>query len=280
YAHNTFALSLHSAYAQVNPGRNFLLSPISIFATLSMILPGARKQTLDQLVSGMRLSEPGQKPLSAESLAQLESSLGRMLHSVSSDSLKSVNKIFIEADMKVKSHYLSTVYYKFNSWIYKANFSGDPETERVRINNRVATATKDKITELLKMGSIGTSTRFLLCNAVYFKAKWTQPFDPEATIDARFELSASAAVSVPTMRRTGQVRLLSIPDVLTGVRLGFNDTKDQRLSLIALLPAQRHQLDEILAKLTVQDWARLVGDPGELVEAELELPKVSSAALA
>ncbi|PAA85219.1 hypothetical protein BOX15_Mlig028955g2 [Macrostomum lignano] len=286
-AHNAFALDLYRAISEANTGRNFLLSPISIFATLSMILPGARKQTLDQLVSGMRLSEPGQKPLSAESLAQLESSLGRMLSSAIpagnaasssklSSSLQSANRAFIQAGMEVRPDFLTALRSSFKSEILSAEFAKDPEAERVRINNWVATVTKDKIPELLKSGSVDPLTRLVLVNALYFIANWSVPFDPRSTFDEPFELNASTApVSVPMMHRTANWPIVFVADVLTGVRFDFeDDNSGQRMSLLAVLPAERHGLDGLLAKMSQEDWLRLVNDAGESGKAAVSLPKI------
>lgn len=53
--------------------------------------------------------------------------------------------------------------------VLQVNFSTDPETSRKTINTWVSNATKEKIQELLKEGSISTLTRLVLANAVYFK---------------------------------------------------------------------------------------------------------------
>src|SRR6185295_11769379 len=61
------------------------------------------------------------------------------------------------------------------------DFKGAAEAARGIINARVKQDTRDKIADLLPKGSLDALTRLVLTNAVYFKGKWTVPFDKKDT---------------------------------------------------------------------------------------------------
>ena len=46
----------------------------------------------------------------------------------------------------------------------------------------------------------------MLTNAIYFKGKWSDPFDKKMTRDEAFHVSSDKTVQAPLMRRHGKYR--------------------------------------------------------------------------
>jgi serpin B len=63
----------------------------------------------------------------------------------------------------------------------------------------VSEQTEEKIENLIPKGLIDPMVRLVLTNALYFNAKWVQPFEVHNTHDAPFTLLDGSTVSVPTM---------------------------------------------------------------------------------
>jgi hypothetical protein len=54
------------------------------------------------------------------------------------------------------------------------------------VNSWVEQQTREKIKDLLALGTVTADTRLVLTNAVYFKGKWSHPFGKEATREEDF----------------------------------------------------------------------------------------------
>ena len=84
------------------------------------------------------------------------------------------------------------------------------------INGWVNRKTEGKIDKILD--GLDPDSAAVLLNAVYFKARWSSPFDKNVTKDDAFNLSATQMVQVPMMRRHS-VATRRLPGLAT-VRFG------------------------------------------------------------
>ncbi|MDQ3956469.1 MAG: serpin family protein, partial [Actinomycetota bacterium] len=91
----------------------------------------------------------------------------------------------------------------------------------------------------------------VLLNAVYFKGAWTEPFDPDLTVDGKFTRSDGSTVSVPMMSRDDEI-LYGRGDGFQMVRLPYGD--DERFAMEIFLPDGR--LDEF--RFDAARWADAV----------------------
>jgi len=87
--------------------------------------------------------------------------------------------------------------------VFEADFRGQPEPARQRINGWVEQQTHDRIKDLVPQGAVDQDTRLVLTNAVYFKGEWSGVFDANQTEDEDFSLADGRRVKVPLMRRMG-----------------------------------------------------------------------------
>lgn len=55
-----------------------------------------------------------------------------------------------------------------------------------RINNWTNEKTQGKIQDILAPGSTDELTRMVITNAIYFKGKWGEPFEPRNTSEEPF----------------------------------------------------------------------------------------------
>ena len=67
---------------------------------------------------------------------------------------------------------------RFGSAFHEADFRADPEGERQRINRWVEEKTRDGSRTCCRKAMIDRQTRMVLANAIYFKGKWENQFDP------------------------------------------------------------------------------------------------------
>ncbi|OGG51740.1 MAG: hypothetical protein A3F84_07600 [Candidatus Handelsmanbacteria bacterium RIFCSPLOWO2_12_FULL_64_10] len=83
--------------------------------------------------------------------------------------------------------------------VREADFKGDPNGERLKINAWAAERTHDRIKEILADGMVTSDVRLILVNALYFKGEWVSPFDPAKTKRGPFTLADGTAVDTDLM---------------------------------------------------------------------------------
>ncbi|CAL4907537.1 unnamed protein product [Urochloa decumbens] len=138
---------------------NLVFSPVSIYAALSLVAAGARGTTLDELLA--------------------------LLGAASRDELAESARGVSERALTDRSG--------------SASGAPLPEKERERINHWVSEATDDLITSILPPGSVHSLTGLVIANAIYFKGRWSMPFNERDTETRQFHRLDGSTVDAPFM---------------------------------------------------------------------------------
>jgi serpin B len=193
-----------------SPGQNLVFSPTSIVTALAMARAGARGQTatemddvlhaasLDELLGAMNaldLALAGRSGWFLDPMATPEGTKREVL-------LQSVSAPFAQAGYPLEDAYLEALAADFGAGLRQVDYRNDPEGARNLINDWVAARTADRIKELLAQGNVTPATRLVLVNAIYLKAPWQTPFDPDNTKTASFTRADGTKVQVPMMHLT------------------------------------------------------------------------------
>jgi serine protease inhibitor len=256
-----FAGRLLAVVARAQP--NVALSPASISEALSMAFAGARGATASEMASALDFHLPPAR------LAAAFNGAGRSLEGVTGPdaTLNVADALYGQAGQSFDQSFLETLARDYGAGLRTADFERATEAARAEINAWVSEQTAGKIAELLGPGEVDPSTRLMLVNAVYLKARWLQPFTKAATFPSVFH-APSGAVKVPTMHQTGSFgyrqgsgyQTLELP--YRGGRLAFD----------ILLPSPGG-LQALLARLTGEGPLALVAGL-QRQRVQLALPKV------
>lgn len=211
---NKFGWSLYQQLAAKDG--NVLISPHSLHVALAMTQVGAQGQTADQIAEAMQLIAKRQLeivigpflidayPLLLHGTPNMPGIAAKNDKATDKNfrgfTLNSVNAMWAQQGYPFRKDYLDKVTALFGSGLHEVDFAKDPEAARKTINNWVEQQTNDKIRDLLAPGTVDMATAMVLTNAVYFKAKWAEPFDVRMTTDKPFTLGNGEKISVPTMR--------------------------------------------------------------------------------
>ena len=196
---NAFALNLYQAlHSQAG---NLVFSPYSISLALAMTYAGARNVTESQMAQAMQFT------LSQDKLHPAFNSLDLALANESKSQnnnaqpmqLNIANSIWTEQMYPFQQAYLDLIAKNYGAAIQLADFVKNFDPVRQQINAWVSNQTKNKINNLLSPGSVDSNTRMVLVNAIYFKADWDAPFDPNNTNDAPFTLLDGSQSQVKMM---------------------------------------------------------------------------------
>ncbi len=169
-----------------------------------MTYAGARGQTESQMANALRFALPQNQLHPA--FDQLDLNLEQEGKSASKEEqplqLDIANGIWAQQDHPFQQAYLDLIAQNYGAGIHLADFVKNAESIRQEINGWVGDRTNNKIQNLIPQGALDALTRMVLANAIYFKADWQEPFDPNSTHDAPFHLLDGSQVQVKMMSNT------------------------------------------------------------------------------
>ena len=212
---------LLDAVARSEP--NLALSPASISEAVSMAFAGARGTTAWEIASALGFDLPP---------ARLGAAFNGADHSLEringpDVTLNIANALYGQSGERFRQAFLRVLARDYGAGLRTADFAHASEAARAEINAWASEQTAGKIPELLSPSDVDPTTRLMLVNAVYLKARWLEPFTKSATSPAVFH-APGGAVKVPTMHQTGSFgyregsgyRALELP--YRGGRLAFD----------------------------------------------------------
>jgi len=232
-----FAGRLLAAVARTQP--NVALSPASISQALSMAFAGARGPTALQVAAALHFTLP------AARLGAAFNGVDRSLANVNGPdtTLEVANALYGQTGQQFRRAFLNVLARDYGAGLRTADFEHATEAARAAINAWVSAQTRAKIPTLLEPGDVDPSTKLVLVNAVYLKAKWLEPFEHQNTVPATFH-APGAAEKVPAMHQTGTFRYKQ-GDGYQALELGY---RGGRLAFDILLPTIG-QLQPMLSSL-------------------------------
>ncbi len=258
-----FALDLY-AKLKTTDG-NLFFSPYSISTALAMTYAGARGDTATQMAKVLHF--PAAQDRLHPAFAALESNL-KAIQKKGKVRLDVANSLWPQQKYPFLPEYLSLLKRYYGTSVTPLDYVNAPEAARKTINDWVERKTNRKITDLIQPGMLTALTRLVLANAVYFKGKWTDPFDPSGTSDQPFHLSTNKDVMCRLMLHEGDYAYNETPD-LQALALPY---VGDDLSMIILLPRKTDGLSALESELTPAKLTEWVGPLAER-KVDVFLPK-------
>lgn len=179
---------------------NLVFSPQSLAQVLTMLLPGARGTSASELESvlGYTGLSPDQAAFALG--AQDQATMQRAI--AGSDTLTEADDIWAQKGMTLQTPYLRTLSGAFATGVRQPDFKADPAGAADAINQQVSQETHGLIPQLFGPDSFQSNTDLVLTDATYFKAPWSNSFDPADTESADFTTAAGSTVSAAMMNQT------------------------------------------------------------------------------
>jgi serpin B len=219
------ALDLYRVLAR-RPG-NLFASPHGVGAALAMVAAGARGRTRDELTRVLDAPDPlaryetlGRELAARNQPSAREAALARF-EGAQPDSygcvLETANALWHQRGYPIDAAYVAALEGRLGAAPREADFAGDRGAAVRAINAWAAGATHDRIAHIVD--DLDPLTRVVLANAIYFKARWAEPFEPRATTPGPFATASGQRVDVPMMRnrkyfpyaRVGPAQALELP---------------------------------------------------------------------
>jgi serpin B len=226
---------LYAALVEGNE-ENLVFSPASILLALAMARAGAAGTTASEMDAVLHIDDP-------EAIHHALNALTRALEARSGTievngepaelELSIANAVWGQATLTWQKAFLDVLAREYGAGVRLADFVADPEAARVAVNDWVAEETRDRIPELIAAGMVDELTRMILVNAIYLKAPWAIPFEPDATRPAPFTLLDGSTVEVPFMARSDMSMAYARGEGWQAVELPY---AGDELAMLVLLP--------------------------------------------
>ena len=237
---NQFAVDLY----QVSGDGNLFFSPFSINAALSMVYAGAEGATEQQIADALGVTID--EAVWHDNMGALFDDLVGQHHR--GYTLHGANAFWGQDGAPFLDPFVDVLENSYLAPLQLVDFESASEEARQDINGWVSKQTKGKIEELFKAGDINGFTKFVLANAIYFKADWVDTFDEDLTRDQDFFVTPGQTVRVPLMTQLeafpytedDEVQVLEMP------------YEDDELAMLIVLPLELDGLDAVEADLSAE----------------------------
>lgn len=271
---SAFARDMLGKVGDERSDENFVFSPFSVVTAFGMTYAGARSDTAAEMEQVFHFPGP---ETTHSALADLAATVE---DSVTGENtvLRLANRIWLQKDWPAEEAFLNILVEEYGAPLETADFKTQPDAERTAINDWVYDRTWERIEDLLPAGSLNSLTCFVLVNALYFRAPWKHPFNPDATTDADFQLPSGETATVRMMHgehgdvpyiEREKARAIALP------------VEDGDFSFVLVVPKPDASLEDVRTAVTegafaldYDGWNRhhiSVFLPRFRVEAELDL---------
>jgi serpin B len=240
-------------------GANVIVSPLSVSLALAITYNGAAGETRNAIA----------KTLGAVTLSDTDFNrrnrllLDTIQKADPAVQMEIANALWTQSGLSISSEFLKLSHDYFDAAAESLNFEGDPGKAADVINGWVKQRTHGKIPEIIENPS--RSTVLVITDAVYFKGRWSLPFDKKKTEPRTFHLQGGGSVTPPMMSQNGKYDYFET-NSFQAIRLPYGN---DRLAMYVFLPRKNTRLPDFLRSLDESHWRewtrKLARSKGEIV---------------
>jgi serine protease inhibitor len=249
---------------------NVIVSPLSVSLALAMTYNGAAGATQAAMGQTLAISSPKDKDLNHANRELLNT----LEQADSSVKMEIANALWAQSGFQINPQFLKLSADFYDAAVASLDFSQDPAKAADQINAWVKRETHGKIPTIVRRPD--PNTRLILTDAVYFKGRWTSPFDKKATRPGKFHLADGSSVDTPMMAQSGRYPYFDT-DTFQAIRLPYGNG---RFAMYVFLPRKTAGLPELMGSLDLAHWSDWIGRlrerQGRIVLPRLELNYDSS----
>ena len=236
--------------SDADPGKNVVISSLSVAQALGMTTNGAAGETLDQMLAVMDFGD-------VTTMNEAFKNIREVLHSADSKvEIEVANSVWYKESLPAKKSFSETVKEYYGAAFRGVDFS-DKEGAKELINGWVNEKTRGKIPEIID--EISDQQYMFLVNAVYFLGKWQFQFQESATKDESFKLSDGSTVQVPMMNQEQDLPYYA-DEELRAVKLPYGNGS---FYMIVALPSGEASVNDLVNNMTSEKWASILENMNE-----------------
>jgi serine protease inhibitor len=244
---------------------NTIVSPLSVSLALAMAYNGTSGATKTAMAKTLGISAMSDEELNGHGRSLLES----IQKADPAVQIEIANALWLQSGFRIDPDFLRLSHDFFDAAPESVNFAENPQQAASHINGWVKERTQGKIPKIIK--DLSRHTVLVLTNAVYFKGRWTVPFDKKETKPRSFHLPGGRSITVPMMVQRGEYRYLET-ESFQAIRLPYGN---DRFAMYVFLPRESTALPDFLRSLDEQHWnqwlPKLLTHKGQIILPRFEL---------
>ncbi|MFN2567625.1 MAG: serpin family protein [Gemmatimonadaceae bacterium] len=260
-AGNEFTFALFRAVTEAQRGKNVFVSPLSASMALGMTMNGAAGPTFDQMRTALSFGSASQEEINEG----YKGSIALLRGLDGSVDFRLANSIWYRRDFPFTPSFLDAARTWFDAEVRGLDFT-QPAAALGAVNGWVNQSTGGKIPTIID--EIRDDQVMFLINAIYFKGKWRERFDPAETRDAQFH-GAGGQQPMKLMHRHGKMAYLRTPQ-FQAVDLPYGRGA---FAMTVLLPTEGTDVESLATSLRRDTWATWTEQFRE-VQMDLYLPRL------
>jgi len=280
-AQNAFGFRLLRALISDHSPTNVIVSPLSVSQGLTMTYNGAGGDTKRAMAQTLGISSISSDQLNAANLQLLKSLHQPVRHNGFLYRLLKwrrnrkawitiANALWIEKSFSVNRYFVDLSEGFYGAEVQSLDFAGHPQRATETINAWVNRNTQGKIPSIVE--GLERDTKLVLTDAVYFKGRWKEPFEPRATQPRAFFLPNGKSIMTPMMMKSHEIFPYLETDAFQAIRLPY---ANPRFAMYVFLPRKRNGLGELLNTFDQPHWkewtSKLSSKHGEIVLPKFQL---------
>jgi serpin B len=248
-------------------GGNVIISPLSVSLALAMTYNGAARDTRTAMAKTLGVESSGEDAYHFNRCNH--EMLDTLQKADAAVQMEIANALWTQADFPINPNFLKVSRDFYAAPAEGLDFERDPLKAADTINTWVNRNTHGKIPTIIARAE--RNTRLILTDAVYFKGRWTRPFDKSATRPKTFRLLDRRSVQAPMMTQSGEYQYFE-SDAFQAIRLPYGNT---RFVMYIFLPRSIDGLPELLGSLDGRRWREWIGKLTER-KGTIVLPRFES----
>jgi serine protease inhibitor len=246
-------------------GQNVIVSPLSVSLALAMTYNGAAGDTRTAIAKTLGAASLTDRAFNRNNRSLLDA-LEKADPAVQIDV---ANALWVQAGFSISPDFLKLNRDAYDASAESLDFAGNPEHAVDAINAWVNEKTHTKIPRIIS--DISSATVLVLTDAVYFKGRWSVPFDARKSEERPFNLRSGASVKTPMMTQTGEYPYFE-NEAFQAIRLPYGNS---RFAMYVFLPRKTGGLPDLLRALDEPRWSRWTGELAER-KGQIIVPKFKS----
>lgn len=228
---------------------------------------GAEGQTAEEMRQVLKLGQENKFMVAQRYEDYLKSNFDKS--DEKAPQLRMANAVYANDYLKLLPQFNMIAQYYFQSKAESLDFSKSQEVASY-INSWVEEQTNNKIKDLIQSDAINSDTTAILVNAIYFKAKWYNPFSTDTTRKMTFFMQNKQKNSIDMMYTGDYFNYVDLPELnAEAVELPYENSD---ISMLVILPYEIEGLKMLENKLKGKDLNDITSQMRE-ERIEVYLPK-------
>ena len=259
-SNNNFSFNLFKTiWQQSKDAKSVVCSPISATYVLSMLHDGASGITAREISSLLGFSNKNTSEINELCKALIEGAP----ETDNNVTLKIANYLAVDRNETIQANFQKDLDYYYNAEMASLDFTSPVAVKA--INDWCDKQTNGVIREIVD--ELPLDTKLVLMNAIYFKANWTEKFDPKDTKTETFRFENGGKKELPMMHRKGVV-LCRTSNSFSMIRLPYGS--GDRWSMYVLLPNEGLSVDHVIKDLSAEQW---YADDAHSAIVDIKIPR-------